>query len=204
MSWYYTYYLCYEKEGKIFPLGPFDAKGQFYEVLERSRSFASAIHESFWPLKKEQMSEEFLKCFPFLREESWESNLWSYRYLKDLPTGSPMKRNYYLLDDIAEFLEDGSIDDKFYDFLSPEAYALKLQNELQFGPPKEKLDDFGDPYTPHSCADYALFNYEDWLSEEYEAQRIREAASVFNYSDLIYDRKEWKQINDIVVVLRQG
>ena len=35
MSWYYSYYICRKskEDGKLYPFGPFDYKGEFFHVL---------------------------------------------------------------------------------------------------------------------------------------------------------------------------
>ena len=49
ISWYYCYTLAIKskKDNKIYPLGPFDNKGEWKYIIERSRSFASDLHERF-------------------------------------------------------------------------------------------------------------------------------------------------------------
>ena len=69
MSYYYTYYLGYEREGKIYPLGPYDCFGKLRDVVNRSRSFASDLHERFWPVKEEEISDELRKEFEYT---DWE------------------------------------------------------------------------------------------------------------------------------------
>ncbi len=40
MSWYVSYYIGYRtKDGKIYPLGPFDSFGKLKSILNRFRSF---------------------------------------------------------------------------------------------------------------------------------------------------------------------
>ncbi len=199
MSWYYNYRLGYMKDGKIYPLAPFDAAGKWHDVFYRSRSFTSDLHEKFWPIKEEMVTDEFKKGFPWYEEASEsEKGLVTYLPLKDLPTGSYIKSGYFLLEDIKAYEEYHGTDDIFYDSLTEKEYLRLMKNELLFGKPQEKEDDFGETYTPKSCADYAFYAYPDYFCEEYEAFLLRTAAEPYEYTDLV------KNTEQIVVILHQG
>ena len=82
MSWYYNYFLAYEEEdGKLYPYAPFDANGRLMDVLSKSRSFASHMHETFWELPKGKMSDELIKRFTY-ETYTGEEELDRVKYLK--------------------------------------------------------------------------------------------------------------------------
>lgn len=173
MSYYYSYYIGYKKDGKFFPLGPYDSFGELHPVLCKSRSFASDLHTEFLPIKGEEVSDELRKDFEFT---DWQGNkIVDVKYLtvKDLPTGSFIKKGYFLIDDVKAYEEDKYAFDIFYDHLSPSVYAAKLENELKFGKPKPKKDEFGEEYEEHSVSDYIYYAYPDYDSIEFEAWTIR-------------------------------
>lgn len=61
MSYYYTYYLAYEKNGKLYPYGPFDSKGKLCSILSKSRSFTSNLPEFFKSIEHSKISDELYK-----------------------------------------------------------------------------------------------------------------------------------------------
>lgn len=62
MSYYYNYYLGYKKDGKFYPMAPYDRKGKLESILWKSRSFASDLHEDFRIIKNEDISDELYKA----------------------------------------------------------------------------------------------------------------------------------------------
>lgn len=68
MSYYYNYYIGYRTpDGKIYPLGPFDANGVIHPALCRSRSYASALHHDFSCIPEEDVTNELRKHLDILR-----------------------------------------------------------------------------------------------------------------------------------------
>ena len=213
MSWYYDYYICRKdkEDGKLYPFGPFDYKGKFFCVLSRSRSFASDLHENFCHIQTEadrqMISEELLKMVHGeLSDEDYKefyegssSYYWSYLPYEDLPKGSYIKKGYCLIEDIDCYEDDDKYFDGFYDWLTPEIYAKKLENELKFGAPKPVKDEYGDEYTPHSVSDYSFFRWADYESSEYEASVIREVFGIMR--SYYWDENENEEI---IILLVQG
>lgn len=197
MSWYVDYYIGYKtKEGKIYPLGHFDCFGNLHSVLTKSRSFASDLWERFDSISLEETTDEIKKHFPKGELYQWgkksEEELppWCFwMYLDDLPTGSYLKKGYYLQDDIAEYERNPSYFEGFYHMLTPAEYARKMESELKFGVPKPKKDEEGFEIEVHSCGEYSFYIYPDYESEEYEAMEIRSAASVYEFADIPKDSK---------------
>lgn len=177
MSWYTNFYIAYQTaDGMIYPYGPFDYSGDYKCIHWTSRSFTTDLKDSFDDVKKEQVSAELINAIynRDIDDDTFElSNYWGICSLEDLPKGDFIKSNYYLIDDITKYREDKNAEDLFYDHLDPFVYNLKVQNELKFGKPTEKTDDWGNKYIPNSCEDYSFFAYADYDCKEYEAYKIR-------------------------------
>lgn len=196
MSWYYTYYLGYEKDGMIYPYGPFDKDGEWRCVMYLSRSFASDLHEEFGRIDEKKISEPIRKKFECT---SWNGEKSVDVYTCDLdklPKGSYIKTGYYLIDDVASYEQDHDPFDLFYNRLAPVTYSAKAANEVRFGKPQPKYDDEGEKYEEHSCADYMFYAWPDYSSKEYETFLLRNTAKMLeNYSE---------DIDKIVVLMTQG
>ena len=199
MSWYYTYYIGYkDSSGKVFPLGPYDIKGRFYPVLSSSRSFASDLHESFHRFEREEISDELLDAL--YRNDVYQKADYDVKGeiincgggwlpIKDLPTESPVKEGYFLIEDVKGYLETQNSYDLFYDHMTPTEYAMRIESELKFGPPKDE--------GVHLVRDYTYFSYLDVFSKEYEAFLLRNAADMFEFAELPND-------GEMVAILNQG
>lgn len=175
MSYYYDYYVGYKKDGKIYPWGPYNADGKLKPMISRSRSFASDLHEDFYSVSDEEISEELRKEFEY---ESWDgSKVIDVKYLpeKDLPTGSYIKKGYFLIKDVQAYEDDeyGNFEG-FYDVISPEIYAVKVQHEMMFGKNQPKKDDEGYEYTEPNASDYMYYAYPDDNTKEYESFILRQ------------------------------
>lgn len=190
MSYYYSYYLGYkDSKGKIIPLGPYDNEGKLKTVIERSRSFASDLHEDFREVQRKEVSEQFRKEFEYT---DWDGKktlaMVGVLPVKELPSGSYIKKGYFLISDVQAYEKDHDTWDLFYDCLTPEVYAQMVQNELTFGPPKKEVDCEGEDITPHSARDYMYYAYPDYSSREYEASFIRDVAYLYlDYSKVNED-----------------
>ena len=203
MSWYYTYYIGgLTKDGKIIPLGMYDREGKIHPAIEKSRSFASDLHEQFSPITKDMISEEFEKEFSYedyTGKKVLDLTYLSYLPLKDLGSTDYIRKGYFLIEDVRQYEEDGETWDLFYDWLTPQVYAVKLENELKFGPPQKEYDVEGEDCTPHSVRDYMYYAYPNYDSREYEASRIIDAAYMICDE---YDAKE--RGLTLVAILSQG
>ena len=182
MSYYYCYYVGYEKDGLIYPLGPYDAFGKLRPTVCKSRSFASKLHERFKKVPVEKASDELKKEFTY---EDWNGEdhfECKYLPLKELPRGSYIKSGYYLTEDVQAYNREPYDFDGFYDYVDPVVYNAMVNNELRFGRPPMEKDCEGNEYRPRSASDYMYFAYPDWESEEFESQAIRnEADALWNY-----------------------
>ena len=185
MSYCYNYYIGYELDGKIYPWGPFDASGQIVPVISRSRSFASNLHDSFYNVPEEKVSEDLRNKFEY---KNWnDDKVLDVKYLlvDDLPKENYIKRGYFLISDVKAYEDEQepAFFDGFYDTIAPEMYAIKLQHELLFGKEAvEKRDEEYNEIIDHAASDYMYYAYPDYSSKEYEAFILREAVTMLeNY-----------------------
>lgn len=190
MSYYYNYFLGYKRNdnGLFYPLGPYDMNGVLHDVLSLSRSFASDLHELFYVIPKEKYSDKLKEEFTYKNcygEEELGSVKWCS--LADLPSGTFIKKGYFLIKDIEIYeksmAEDGYVDtfDIFYDYIPCEIYGQMIQNELTFGLPDPREDEFGEIIMPRSCREYALYAYPNYHSMEYESFIIRNSANMYEF-----------------------
>ena len=154
---------------------PYNADGKLKPMVSRSRSFASDLHEEFYSVSDEEISEELRKEFEY---ESWDgSKVIDVKYLpeKDLPTGSYIKKGYFLIKDVQAYENDecGNFEG-FYDVISPEIYAVKVQHEMMFGKNQPKKDAEGYEYTEPNASDYMYYAYPDGDTKEYESFILRQ------------------------------
>lgn len=176
MSYYYNYYIGYKHDGKIYPLGPYDGNGRLQMVVSKSRSFASDLHEEFWFVKEDMVSDELRKEF---EHENWKGEKSvdvKYCPINDLPDGSFIKKGYFLISDVIRYEESDEHEDLFYEKLTPVAYAAKSHNELIFGKPQPEKDIEGNEFEVHSASDYMYYAYPDYNSKEFEAFMIKQVA----------------------------
>lgn len=193
MSWYVSYYLGYKtKEGKIYPLYPFDCFGNLRPIIEKSRSFASNLWEKFNRVTLEETTEELKKHFPDGDNCLWgydddqekkEEPPWCFWLdTNELPDTDYIKKGYFLQEDISNYERDDGYWDGFYHMLTPDEYARKMDAELKFGVPKPKKDAEGYEIEEYSCGEYAFYAYPDHDSAEYESFMIKQALWNFEYS----------------------
>lgn len=195
MSCYYTYYLGYRKDGKIYPFGPFDKDGRFQPVFYCSSSFASDLHNDFYFIIEDEFSDELREVFQY---KDYDNNL-KLREVKildykDLPSGSFIRSGYYLVRDVEKYQKDEDCWDIFYECMDPTIYAERLKNEIVLGPPKTEKDCEGNDVDTYTCGDYMYFCYPDYHCREYESWVIREMLDIL---------KDYN-IEDYVVLLIEG
>ena len=177
MSYYYSYYVGYKIDGKIHPFGPYNSFGKLKSVITKSRSFASDLHEEFYCIAEDEISDELRKEFEY---EDWHGNkVVDVKILPicDLPSGSFIKKGYFLIEDVEQYEDPENYNfEGFFDHVSPTVYASMVQHEMQFGKPERKMDDYDTWYYPKSASDYMYYEYPDYNSKEYEAETIRNVA----------------------------
>ena len=90
MSYYYNYYIGYQTpDKKIYPIGPFDARGNIHSALTRSRSFASNLHDEFYYINEKSVTDELIDALGY----AWEGEEKKFEHgkflpLNELPNGS--------------------------------------------------------------------------------------------------------------------
>lgn len=180
MSYYYEYFIGYETEGKIYPLGPYDNLGYIKPAVIESHSFNSGLSEDFYYVQEHQISDELRKEFEY---ENWNNKkeiFVKYQYFDNLPKDNYIKTGYFLIKDVLayeknpELLLNGEI---FYDNLTPAAYAAMLQNELAFGKktvPEKDCEGNEFEFELHNASDYMYYAYPDILSKEYSIHILQE------------------------------
>lgn len=176
MSWYRSYYIGELRDGKIYPIQCFDEKGHFFPVFTRSRSFSSDLYQDFSEVPEDKISDELKAAF---------SNEIPNAYFKwmdadDLGSSDYIKHGYFLINDVERYEKTGDSDDLFYEQMEPSVYALKMKNELAFGVPKPEVDEEGNEFEVHSCADYAYYSYPDYHCREYEINMLKQAICMYN------------------------
>lgn len=198
MSYYYSYYIGYELNGKIYPLGAFNSFNKLCAVREISRSFASDLHNYFSKVKDSQITTELRKCFEYTDWNGIQSIDVKYLPFEDLPEGSFIKKGYFLIDDVKQYEEDDVFFDGFYDTLTPEVYAVKMKNELTFGKNQPKKDCDGYEYTEPNASDYMYYAYPDYSCREYDAHVIR------LFADALCDYNSLPEGAKLVVLETEG
>lgn len=224
VSWYYQYFATYrnKKENKLYFLGPYNHEGQVMEIINRSRSFASDLYEYFEkPVDKSMYSDRMLsdlqKMWGFSDEEMLKDDdiawkLISYCALDDLPKNTDyMKEGYFLNDNIKCYEEEHDSECMGHP-LTPAEYTRMLQNEMKFGKPGEKINEWGEKYTPYSCEDYSFYRYPDYLSMEYELSEIKHMIDILTNDGYTFwlkdkDKDHYYDIDpniELGVLLMQG
>lgn len=178
------YYIGYEVNGKLYPLGPYDCNGKLHDVLGNHRDVWSNIYLDFNSIKEEQISDELRK--EFKNEINQNNQVMEWLYVDDLPKGSYIRSAYFLVRDVEQYERyensgnrayadeyhcDIVGDDLFSDHLSPTSYAALVQNEITFA------DDYNlEESSFHSASEYMYYSYPDYTSREYEADIFRTIA----------------------------
>ena len=185
MSYYYNYSLGYKLNDKIYPLGPCDANGKFYYVLEQSASFACHLHEEMIPIHKSQVTDELKKAFGSWTESTFvdkPTTDMKYMLASDLPSGDPVRKGYFLIKDVKQYEATGDTWDLFYDSLTPHIYAEKLKNEVTFGRGPAKFDTEWEEITEPSASEYMYYAFVDKTTDEYAAFMLRRFLETYEFS----------------------
>ena len=189
MSTYHCYRIGYLHEGKLYPLGPYDAFGNMKEALEKSRSFASELYEDFNYVPKEMVSDELRAVYEYkdYKGEKTMPDSLSYMKISELPKGSFIKKGYFLIEEVKLYESDDEAlyFDGFSEMISPTVYTAMAQNEKMFGKPTPEKNEFDEEIPVYSASDYMYYAYPDYKSKEYEAMILRTfAESLDSYSKL--------------------
>lgn len=118
MSMYYNFYLGYRDDNKrIVPLGPFNNEGKLKELFMYSHHYDISVHEDFYGLAWEDLSEEFKdvlgKDFYYSKDvtfkDVWKECQWGYLPLDKFINGVKsmqhfIKTGYWKIGEIESFL----------------------------------------------------------------------------------------------------
>lgn len=205
MSYYYSYYIGYrDSSGKIYPYGPYDAFGKLYPVIERSRSYASDLHELFYIIPEDSISNE-LKSGLGYKDEGKDDYTFHGKYLPltDLPNGDYIKSGYFLIEDVKRYNKDDfDSEDLFYNMITPDVYAEMLHNQLIFDNSiYEKEDIEGEKYVVPRASDYIRFSAPDYYSKEYEASIIRLTATTLDNWEFFHNKEDF---HEMVIIETEG
>jgi len=194
MSYYYQYYLGIKDKEGIKPFGPYDCNGKLYPIIERSRSFASDLHDDFYVISDNLKTEKLIKELGY---EDCNGNIVAevkYLPFNELPNGDYIKSGYFLIEDVKSWEKDKYNDDLFYNMISPDVYAELLRNELTFG--KNVFDGEVEDESEKeelskglNASDYMRFAAPDYSSKEYEAELIRQVALMFDDWDIFHGKE---------------
>lgn len=192
MSYYYNYYVGYKQDGKIYPWGPYDAKGNLHPVVCKSRSFASDLHESFYTVAEKEISDELRKEFEWTDWNNEKHIDVKFLPVKELPETDFIEKGYFLISDVKIYEDEENpyfVEDIFCDRISPQVYTALLDKQLKFGENKPKKNDEGNEYTEHNASDYMWYAYPDFNSKEYEAFMILKAIDILE--EFMPNEVEW-------------
>lgn len=168
MSYYYDYYIGYEKDGKIYPLGPYNSFGTFKPVLSRSRSFASDLHEMFYRIRPEKKSKQLQEALGYLSSD--EEMAIKFLPVNELPSESYIKSGYFLIKEVEDYLRTENSASFSYS-MDPRIYAARQQNELLFSGTNDKIEN--EDYNTYRLSDFMYFTFPDYSSKEYESFVLR-------------------------------
>lgn len=198
MSWYFSYFIGIKRDdGKIYPLGVYDANGKILPAVWKSRSFASDLWRKFRHVGDEEISDELKEEFG----EYIEERFFTVLPYKELGSDDFVKDGYFLISEVNEYLlkKDGAwFEEIFTDCLTPTAYAGKRSAEfgniedLAKANANEEGPTYWRPYT-----EYMYFAYPAYESEEYETFLIKRACDMLEDYDT-------NRTEDMYIMLTQG
>ena len=179
MSYYYTYYAGYKKNGKIYIMVPYDDKGNLHALLVRSRSFASDLHHQFCKINEDEITDSLRDQFS---ESDYKGEIQvpvKILPFDDLPSGDFLRSGYVPISQVEEYETDGKQYADFYDILSPTVYAAKVNNQIKFMKKPDTINEFGEIERDFDAADYMFYVWADRDCPEYEAFIIRSGMDSF-------------------------
>ena len=190
MSYYYTYYCGYQTpDNLVRPLGPFNYKGELRPVMSESRNYCSDLNCELIRMPEAWISDELKAVLEYevYNDEKVMPEV-RYLYLDEVKNDDPfIKSGFFLMEEVQEYIETQEAD--FYESLTAEQYAFKLENELKFGVPKPALDAEGNPFEFHSCSEYQYYAYPDYTSKGYDIIRLNEMFESLDTYNLPKDSK---------------
>lgn len=182
MSYYYNYYIGQRNKatGKFTTVEPYDANGEPMCLLWKSSSFASDLHEDFYPIYSKDM-EDRLKSFSCFvpsstTDEEYDQGYYKVKYMpyNDFQLFQPFRNGYVLTEDVISYSTDAGCDFGEYarDILTPEQYAAFAHSYMTSKKTRNVYDPSTDEEIECNPSDYMLFNWVDYDGRQYEQWSI--------------------------------
>ena len=182
MSYYYNYYVGQRNKatGKFTAVEPYDADGEPMCLLWKSSSFASDLHEDFYPIHSKEMEDKLksFSCFvpSSMADEEYDQGYYKVKYMpyNDFQLFQPFRNGYVLTEDVISYSTDAGCDFGEYarDILTPEQYAAFAHSYMTSKKTRNVYDPATDEEIECNPSDYMLFNWVDYDGRQYEQWSI--------------------------------
>ena len=182
MSYYYNYYVGQRNKatGKFTTVEPYDANGEPMCLLWKSSSFASDLHEDFYPIYSKDMEDRLksFSCFvsSSMTDEEYDQGYYKVKYMpyNDFQLFQPFRNGYVLTEDVISYSADAGCDFSEYarDILTTEQYAAFAHSYMVSKKTRNVYDPATDEEIECNPSDYMLFNWVDYDGRQYEQWSI--------------------------------
>lgn len=182
MSYYYNYYVGQRNKatGKFTTVEPYDANGEPMCLLWKSRSYASDLHEDFYPIYSKDMENRLksFSCFipSSMTDEDYDKDYYKVKYMpyNEFQLSEPFRNGYVLTEDVINYSTDAGCDFSEYarDILTPEQYAAFAHSYMASKKTRNVYDSATDEEIECNPSDYMLFNWVDYDGRQYEQWSI--------------------------------
>jgi len=169
MSVYYSYYIGYLYDGKVYPWGPYIRIGKLRPVFERSKS---SLGKSLNLLQAEEISLALLDDFPNVPLDNIR---WATFNSLDYVDDNFIKSGYFPIRDVQRYLTElNDYESDFFDAreifdqpMSSVEFSARMLNQSRFSARDEDID----------VRDYMYFAYPDYFSKQWEMNILRRCES---------------------------
>lgn len=182
MSYYYNYYVGQRNKatGKFTTVEPYDANCEPMCLLWKSSSFASDLHEDFYPIYSKDMEDRLksFSCFvsSSMTDEEYDQGYYKVKYMpyNDFQLFQPFRNGYVLTEDVISYSADAGCDFSEYarDILTTEQYAAFAHSYMASKKTRNVYDPATDEEIECNPSDYMLFNWVDYDGRQYEQWSI--------------------------------
>lgn len=182
MSYYYNYYVGQRNKEtcKFTTVEPYDANGEPMCLLWKSSSFASDLHEDFYPIYSKDMENRLksFSCFipSSMTDEDYDKDYYKVKYMpyNEFQLSEPFRKGYVLTEDVINYSTDAGCDFSEYarDILTPEQYAAFAHSYMASKKTRNVYDPATDEEIECNPSDYMLFNWVDYDGRQYEQWSI--------------------------------
>jgi len=191
MGYWHNIYLGYSKDGKVFPLGPYDAKGRIYPIYTYRHIWAgeNRLHDQMEHVlpTDQEVSDELRNVLAY---ETYEGKTiypdMRMIALDNLPALPIMSSGYVPIAQVEGYESFGG-DPDFYPVYTPMIYAEKLRGEMN-GIPAQPVE--GEDEAPReSMRDFMFYQWVDRNTLAYDIHKVREVARVFEDAPILVGTK---------------